>query len=199
MPATVKKTWNPSSWGQRAFLSCLAGLAALMALSMALFQWGLTVNIWDPVFKEQTRQVLQSEVSHNLWQWARIPDAALGCVAYLADIIFALAGSKHRWYDRPWIVFIFAVNVIPLGIASAVLVSLQGTVVNAWCFMCLLTAVISLTLVILGYSETRYCVLYLWKVWKKSRDRRLLWNTFWGRPSETAYQVMKKMEAEHVG
>jgi ABC-type Fe3+ transport system permease subunit len=62
-------------------------------------------------------------------------------------------------------------------------------VVGSWCFLCLVTAVISLTLVVLAYDEVWSSVLYLARVWKRERDPRLLWNTFWGRPSEAAHEV----------
>jgi len=118
--------------------------------------------------------------------WFGIPDAALGAIAYLGDAIFGLAGSTRRWQYRPWMVVLFGLDVIPLGIVSAVLVVLQGTVVGYWCFLCLVTAAISLVLVVLAYDEVYSCVLYLWRVWRESRDWRCLWNSFWGRRSEPA-------------
>jgi hypothetical protein len=33
-------------------------------------------------------------------RWFRIPDAALGAIAYLGDLVFGLAGSTRRWQDR---------------------------------------------------------------------------------------------------
>ena len=46
-----------------------------------------------------------------------------------------------------------------------------------------LTAAISIVLVAMAYDEVWSSLLYLHRVWKRSHDRRLLWETFWGRPS----------------
>jgi hypothetical protein len=132
-------------------------------------------------------------------RWARIPDAILGAFAYLGDVVFALAGSTRRWQDRPWLVVLFGLDVIPLGLVSAILVVLQGTVVGSWCFLCLLTAAISLILIYYAYDEVWSSLLYLWRVWKKSRDLGIVWNTFWGKASRVAHEVGLEMtEARHV-
>lgn len=180
---------NPSSWRQRIPICILAGIAFLIASYMALYQWRLISDVWDPVFGEQTRYVLDSDVSERMRRWFRIPDAALGAFAYLGDLVFGLAGSTRRWQYRPWLVLLFGLDVIPLGIVSAVLVVMQGTVVGAWCFLCLITAVISLILVAMSYDEVWSSLLYLGRVWRKTRNVRVLWNVFWGRASRAADEV----------
>jgi hypothetical protein len=122
-------------------------------------------------------------------RWFGIPDAALGAIAYLSDAVFALAGSTRRWQYRPWLVIIFGLDVIPLGAVSAILVVMQGTVVGSWCFLCLLTAAISLILIGYAYDEVWSSLLYLRRIWQQNRDARLLWNTFWGRASLEANEV----------
>jgi uncharacterized membrane protein len=191
----MKKSWRyqPSAWNQRVRICCLAFVAVLIAAYMGLYQWRLIDFAWDPVFGDQTSQVLDSEVSHHLRKWFRLPDAIMGALAYLGDVIFALAGSNERWRDRPWLVILFGIDVIPLGGVSAVLVFLQGTVVGAWCFLCLITAFICLILIWMAFDEIRSCVVMLYRVWKISRDRRLVWDTFWGRASEIAYQAAESV------
>jgi uncharacterized membrane protein len=180
---------NPSSWRQRIPICLLAGVAFLIASYMALYQWRMIGSVWDPVFGQQTRDVLDSEVSERMRFWFRIPDAALGAFAYLGDFVFGLAGSTRRWQYRPWLVLLFGLDVIPLGIVSAVLVVMQGTVVGAWCFLCLITAVISLILVAMSYDEVWSSLIYLGRVWRKTRNARVLWNVFWGRASRAADDV----------
>jgi uncharacterized membrane protein len=180
---------NPSAWSQRIPICLLAGLAFLLASYMALYQWRLIGGVWDPIFGEQSRRVLDSETSETMRRWLRIPDAALGAIAYLGDVLFGLAGSTRRWQDRPWMVLLFGIDVIPLGIVSVVLVVLQGTVVGAWCFPCLLTALISLVLVVMAYDEVWSSLTYLSRIWRRTRSVRALWNAFWGRPSRTALEA----------
>jgi hypothetical protein len=172
--------YNPSSWGQRVPICLLAGIAFLIAAYMALYQWRLIGDVWDPIFGAQTKQVLDSETSETMRRWIRLPDAALGALAYLGDALFGLAGSTRRWQYRPWLVVLFGIDVIPLGIVSVILVVMQGTIVGAWCFLCLVTAAISVLLVLLAYDEVWATLRYLRRVWKRTHDRGVLWRTFWG-------------------
>ena len=187
--------YNPSAWSQRIPICVLAGIAFLIATYMALYQWRLIDGVWDPVFGEQSERVLDSQVSERMRGWFGIPDAALGALAYLGDLIFGLAGSTRRWQYRPWMVVLFGIDVIPLGIVSAVLVVLQGTVVGSWCLLCLVTAAISLVLVALAYDEVWSCLLYLRRVWTRSRSGRVLWDAFWGRAPEPAREAGLVREA----
>jgi hypothetical protein len=188
--------YNPSKWSQRIIICLIATPAAFIATYMGLYQWRLIDSVWDPFFGAQTMAVLDSDVSHKMKRWFLIPDAIFGAVAYLGDMIFALAGSTRRWQYRPWLVMIFGLDVIPLGIVSAVLVVLQGAVVGSWCTLCLVTAVISLVLVYLAYDEVWSCLIYLYRVWKRTHDKRLLWWTFWGWPSQEAHEVGREVARE---
>jgi hypothetical protein len=180
---------NPSSWRHRIPIAVLAGVAFSISTYMALYQWRLIPNVWDPVFGDQTVHVLDSEVSETMRAWLRIPDAALGAIAYLGDAIYGLAGTTRRWQYRPWMVILFGLDVIPLGIVSAVLVAMQGTVVGYWCFLCLVTAVISLILVLLAYDEVWATLKYLGRVWQKTKDTKILWRVCWGNSDQLADEV----------
>ena len=192
------KPWdyNPSSWNQRVRIALIAMIAVLISLYLGLFQWGLVSDVWDPVFGDQTKQVLLSDVSHTMSSWFRVPDAILGSLMYLGDVIFALAGSTRRWQYRPWLVILFGLDVIPLGIVSAVLVFLQATVVGNWCFLCLVSAVISLILVVMAYDEVWSTLIFLYRLWKKTKSKKIVWQTFWGKPSEEAHEVGLSMVKE---
>ena len=89
--------YNPSKWSQRVLICLVATPAFLAAVYMGLYQWRLIDGVWDPVFGEQTLQVLNSETSHTMYRWFRIPDAMLGALAYLGDMVFALAASTMHW------------------------------------------------------------------------------------------------------
>lgn len=125
--------------------------------------------------------------------WFLVPDAAFGALAYLGDAIFGLAGSTRRWQCRPWLVVIFGIDVIPLGLVSAVLVILQGTVVGSWCFLCIVTAIISLVLVYMAYDEVYTCLVYLYRVWKRSKDWGTLGRAFCGYPTVEGLRVGEEM------
>lgn len=185
--------YNPSAWSQRLPICGLAWIAFLIASYMALYQWRLIDDVWDPVFGEQTAMVLDSKVAQRMDTWIGVPDAALGALAYLGDAIFGLAGSTRRWQYRPWMVILFGIDVIPLGIVSAVLVLLQGTVVGHWCFLCLLTAAISLILVYMAYDEVYASLKYLYLVFQETKSYARLWQAFWGNPIPEADRVANRM------
>jgi hypothetical protein len=181
--------YNPSGWDQRVPICLLAGVGFLIAAYLGLYQWRLISQVWDPFFGDQTHRVLDSDVSEQMRRWMRLPDAVVGALAYLGDAIFGLAGSTRRWQTRPWLVILFGIDVIPLGVVSAVLVALQATIVGNWCFLCLVTAAISLVLVWWAYDEVWSCLLYLHRVWRRTRSGRILWDTFWGRASSMAAEA----------
>jgi uncharacterized membrane protein len=174
-------------------VAAIAFVAFLIATYLALYQWRLIDSVWDPVFGAQSALVLDSEVSAKMRSWLRIPDAALGAIAYLSDVIFALAGCTRRWQYRPWLVVLFGLDVIPIGGVSAILVFMQAFVVGSYCFLCLVTAALSLLLIWLAYDEVWSCLLYLYRYWKRTRNFQALWNVFWGRANGEAARVATEM------
>lgn len=190
LPPAPPRPWkyNPSSWSQRYLIASVAMIPAFIALYLGLYQWKVIPTVWDPFFGDGTKNVLTSAVSHQFTSWIRIPDAILGFLAYISDAVFALAGSERRWQDRPWLVIVFGIDVIPLGIVSIILVVLQGIAVKFWCFLCLVTAFFSLTLIILAYDEVLSSCIYLFEV-KKRGSWTTLWWTFWGYPSVEALEA----------
>ncbi len=173
--------YNPSAWSQRVPICLLGAVAFVIATYMALYQWRLIDSVWDPFFGDGSHRVLDSDVSETMRQYIRVPDAALGAFGYLSEVVLGLVGSTRRWQYRPWMVLLFGIDVIPLGLASVVLVVLQGTAVGAWCTLCLVTAAISLILVWLAYDEVWASIVYLRRVWRETRSQRAVWDAFCGR------------------
>jgi Vitamin K epoxide reductase family len=188
--------YNPSDWPNRRRVAALGLVAAAIAAYMGLYQWGLIDAVWDPVFGQGSQQVLDSTASEQMRRVIGLPDSVLGAVAYLSEVIFALAGSTRRWQYRPWLVMLFGIDVIPLGLVSVGLVVLQGTSVGAWCFLCLVTAAISLILVLLAYDEVWSCLLYLRRLWQRTHDWGIVWAAFWGRPTPAAAATGRAMVRE---
>lgn len=174
--------YNPSAWSQRVPVAALAFVAFLLAAWMGAYQWKLVGSVWDPIFGEQTLNVLDSGPSERMKTWFGIPDGVLGAIAYLGDVIFAMAGSTRRWQFRPWLVIVFGIDVIPLGGVSAILVLIQAFVLGKYCFLCIVTAVISLILIYFAYDEVWSSLVYLRRVWRRTHDPVILWLVFWGLP-----------------
>ncbi|MEQ8787097.1 MAG: vitamin K epoxide reductase family protein [Pirellulaceae bacterium] len=194
--AVTPWSYNPSSWSQRIPICLLALVGFLVATYMGLFQWKLIDEVWDPIFGKQTAAVLTSTVAEWMHGVFGVPDAAFGALAYLGDAIFGLAGSTRRWQYRPWLVILFGIDVIPLGIVSAILVLCQAFIVGEWCFLCLVTAVISLVLVKMAYDEVLSSLMFLHRIWKKTRSASAVWKATWGWPApgvkEAAAELVKE-------
>lgn len=194
--AVAPYSYNPSAWSQRVPICVLAAVATIAASYMALYQWRLIDSVWDPVFGDSTQKVLDSKVAQTMDRWIGIPDAALGAYAYLIDAVLGMAGSTRRWQYRPWLVILFGIDVIPLGVVSSVLVILQGTVVGYWCFLCLFTAVISLILAYWAYDEVFVSLKYLLRVWKKSGSLGEVGYAFCGIPTQISIEAGRELIKE---
>lgn len=166
-------SYNPSSWKQRVPVIFLAWLGFFIARYMGAFQLGYIDSVWDPFFGDGTRQVLESKVSKSF----PVSDATLGAFSYILDVLFGYAGNTHRWRTMPWVVIIFAILIIPLGIVSITLIILQPVSVGAWCTLCLCSATISLIMIPFSIDEA----LATWQLLKyeKKKRNRSYWNTFW--------------------
>jgi hypothetical protein len=166
-------SYNPSSWSQRLPIVGLAMLGFVIAGYLALYQWRLFAVVWEPFFGDGSRIILNSSVSRIL----PIPDAALGAVGYLADAITGIVGRRARWRTMPWIVIIFGLAVGPLGLVSVLLVILQPVMFEAWCTLCLASALISVLMIGPAADEVLASLQYL----KRERQRGgSLWRAFWG-------------------
>lgn len=140
---------------------------------LALYQLRVINNVWEPFFGEGSRIILNSKVSHFL----PIPDAALGAFSYLLDAITGIIGGRARWRRMPWIVILFGLAVGPLGIVSVLLVILQPVLFDAWCTLCLASALISILMIGPAADEVLASLQYLKRERLKGRS---LWRVFWG-------------------
>ena len=165
--------YNPASWDQRLPIVALALLGFLIALYLTLYQVRVFHSVWEPFFGSGSHRILNSEISRVL----PIPDAALGALGYLADAVFGLVGSTRRWRTRPWVVLVFGLAVGPLGLVSVLLVVLQPVMLDAWCTLCLATALISVVMIGPAMDEMLASLQYLKRVKKSGLS---LWKGFWG-------------------
>ncbi len=165
-------SYNPSRWGERIPILALALVGFAIASYLAAFQLGLVKDVFDPFFGDGSRTVLTSGVSRVL----PVPDAALGAIGYLADVVSGLVGGRERWRTMPWVVILFGLAVGPLGATSILLVILQPVMFDAWCTLCLTSAVISIAMIGPAFDEVLASAQHLRRV---QRDGGSLWRAFW--------------------
>lgn len=165
-------SYNPSAWPQRAGIIALAFVQFFAARQLASYQLGHTDDAWDPVFIDGTRQVLDSDVSKSF----PISDAGLGAVTYLMEALTGFLGGTRRWRTMPWAVLLFGVLIVPVGVVSIVLVVLQPVAVGAWCFLCLITAALTVVMIAPAVDEVVATCQFLLRA---RREGQPIWRTFW--------------------
>lgn len=142
-------TFNPSRWGSRCPILILAVAGFCIASYLALYQWGIFQTVWEPFFGNGSERVLHSFISRLL----PVPDAFLGMLGYLADILTGSLGGRTRWWTAPWIVLAYGATVTVVGAVALVLVALQPLLLHAACTLCLVSAFVSITVAWLARHE----------------------------------------------
>lgn len=165
-------SYNPSTWPQRAPIIALGLIGFFLARPMAGYQLGHIDTVWDPFFGDGSITILTSDVS-SAWP---VSDAGLGAMVYLIELLSTFMGDQRRWRTMPWMVAIFGVAVIPLGVTSILLVIMQPLAVGAWCTLCLITAGAMLLMIPLALDEVVAMVQFLIQ---SRREGKSVWRTFW--------------------
>lgn len=165
-------SFNPSTSSQRGIIIGLAVLNLLLSRYLTTYELKYVNSIWDPFFHPGTQAVLTSKLSRSF----PISDAGLGTVSYILEALMGFMGDRARWRTMPWMVAIFGVLVVPVGIVSIMLVMSQPILVGQWCTACLITALSMLIMVALTLPEVVALIVFLARA---RRDGQSLWRVFW--------------------
>ncbi len=165
-------SYNPSAWNHRIPTVALAMVCWFFSRYMAAFQLGYIDQIYDPVFKDGTLNVITSAISRSF----PVSDAGMGALCYTLEALLGWQGDEQRWYKRPWLVLFFGILVVPVGMASTTLIVLQPVIVGSWCFWCLATAALMLLMIVFTAGELVAVLQYLSQSRKSGRS---LWSVFW--------------------
>lgn len=142
---TIPPGWDysPSSWTQRIPIIALAFVGLYVSRYLAAYQLGHIDGVWEPFFagapgdgKNGTEEIITSSVS-EAWP---VPDAGLGALTYMLEILTGVIGSSRRWRTMPWLVVIFGIMIVPLGVVSITFIVIQPIVLGTWCTLCLIAA-----------------------------------------------------------
>lgn len=142
---TIPPGWDysPSDWTQRMPVIGLAFLGLFVSRYLAAYQMGHVDGVWEPFFagspdnpQNGTEDIITSDIS-EAWP---VPDAGLGALTYLLEILIGFIGSARRWRTMPWLVLIFGIMIVPLGVVSITFIIIQPILLGTWCTLCLITA-----------------------------------------------------------
>ena len=134
---TIPPGWsyNPSEWSQRIPIIVMALLGPYVSRYLAGYQLGHIPGLWDPFFdgspsdpRNGTEEIVTSWVSKAL----PVSDAALGGYTYLLEILTGLVGSRQRWRTAPWLVLLFGLMIVPLGMTTILFIVIQPVVLGTW-------------------------------------------------------------------
>ncbi|MEK6477436.1 vitamin K epoxide reductase family protein [Catalinimonas sp. 4WD22] len=179
-------SYNPSAWSERVPVIFFAWVGFFVARYMGAFQLEFISSVWDPFFGDGTRKVLTSNVSESF----PVSDAMLGAFSYILDILMGYAGGIHRWRTMPWVVIIFGILIIPLGVVSITLVILQPVAVGSWCTLCLTSATVSLLMIPFTLDEVLASAQLL--RYEKKRGKSF-WQVFWFGGTMEGGEIKEKM------
>lgn len=128
--------YSPSTWMQRVPIIALAFVGLVISRYLAAYQLGHIDAAWDPFFGDGTERIITSDVS-KAWP---VPDAGLGALTYMLEILTGIIGGRARWRTMPWLVMLFGVMIVPLGAVSIFFIIIQPIVIGTWCSLCLVAA-----------------------------------------------------------
>jgi nucleoside-diphosphate-sugar epimerase len=169
-------TYSPSSWLQRLPIIALSLFGFLIARYLTAYQLGHIGAVWDPFFsggngKNGTEFIITSDVS-RAWP---VPDAGLGAVAYMIEVLMGAMGTATRWRTMPWMVTFFFILVVPLGGVSIFFIIIQPIVIGTYCALCLMAALAMLIMIPLALDEVVATGQYMLRTVRRGRP---FWRTF---------------------
>lgn len=165
--------FSPSSWFQRLPIILLAFIGFYISRYMTAYQLGHIDAVWEPFFtgaiaedaKNGTEEIITSHVS-KAWP---VPDAGLGALVYLLEILTGMIGSSKRWRTMPWLVLLFGFMIIPLGAISITFIIIQPILLGTWCTLCLIAAAAMLLQIPYSFDEIVATIEFLRRRARKGR------------------------------
>lgn len=176
-PKVVPPGWSycPSTGAQRLPIAALGLVGLLISLMLTAYQLGHVGAVWEPFFagspqdpRNGTEEIITSAVS-RAWP---IPDAGLGAVSYMMEILMAVMGSRARWRTMPWMVTFFGILVVPLGVISIYFIIIQPILIGTWSTPALIAAAAMLVMIPFALDEVIAMGQYLY--WAHCRGKPLL-------------------------
>jgi nucleoside-diphosphate-sugar epimerase/uncharacterized membrane protein len=159
--------YNPSGWTNRLPIIALAFVGLFISRYLAAYQLGHIDAAFDPLFGDGTERIITSSVS-EAWP---VPDAGLGALVYVLEIVTGAIGDKRRWRTMPWLVLLFGVLIVPLGVVSVVFIIIQPIVIGTWCTLCLIGALAMLLQIPYSLDEILATLQFL----KNRRQQGMPW------------------------
>jgi len=174
-------TYSPSTAAQRLPIAAMGLLGLLISRHLTAYQLGHIDFAWEPFFagsladpRNGTEEIITSYVS-EAWP---VPDAGLGAVSYMLEILMAVMGTRDRWRTMPWMVSFLAILVIPLGVTSIYFVVIQPVLLGTWSTLALGAALAMLIMIPFMLDEV--IAMFQFLIWAKRQGKPFLRTFFKG-------------------
>ena len=147
-------TYSPSTYLQRLPIIVLGAIGFVIARVLAAYQLGHIDTVWEPFFagdgvRNGTEFIITSDVS-KAWP---IADGGLGAATYMLEVLMGVMGGRSRWRTMPWMVLLFGIVVVPLGVVSIYFIVIQPIEIGTYCTLCLLAALAMLVMMPFALDE----------------------------------------------
>lgn len=169
-------TYSPSTYLQRLPIIVLGAVGFVLARILTAYQLGHVDGVWEPFFagdaaRNGTEFIITSDVS-KAWP---VADGGVGAMSYMAEILMGAMGGRSRWRTMPWMVTMFGIVVVPLGVVSIYFIIIQPIEIGTYCTICLMAAAAMLVMIPFTLDEL------------VAMGQFLVWNTRRGRPFWRAF------------
>ncbi|HEY9236941.1 MAG TPA: NAD-dependent epimerase/dehydratase family protein [Phenylobacterium sp.] len=152
----VPPGWSycPSTYVQRMPIIVLGAVGFVLARILTAYQLGHVDAVWEPFFagdatRNGTEFIITSDVS-KAWPAA---DGGVGAMSYMAEILMGAMGGRARWRTMPWMVLLFGIVVVPLGVISIYFIIIQPIAIGTYCTICLAAALAMLIMIPFALDE----------------------------------------------
>ncbi|MFT4956326.1 MAG: nucleoside-diphosphate-sugar epimerase/uncharacterized membrane protein [Brevundimonas sp.] len=169
-------TYCPSTYLQRIPIIALGVVGLVLARILTAYQLGHVDNVWEPFFEAPgplngTEHIITSAMS-KAWP---VADGGVGAITYMAEILMGAMGGRARWRTMPWMVVLFGIVVVPLGVVSIYFIIMQPIAIGTYCTICLLAA--AAMLIMIPYSLDELVAMGQFLVLNTRRGRPF-WRAF---------------------
>jgi uncharacterized membrane protein len=135
---------------------------------LGFYQLHVFATVWEPFFGNGSNAVVKSSFSRSL----PVPDELIGVFGYLCDIILVSIGDSVRWKTKPWVVILYSILIAIMGLVSVLLIIAQPVFLHTFCTLCLVSAILSLTMIIPVMHELQASLHY---IKKEKRNGQSFW------------------------
>ena len=147
-------TYSPSTYVQRLPIVALGAFGFFIARTLAAYQLGHIDGVWEPFFAgDAARNGTEFIITSNVSKAWPIADGGLGAVTYMFEVLMGVMGDRRRWRTMPWMVLMFGIVVVPLGVVSIYFIIIQPIVIGTYCSLCLLAALAMLIMIPYSLDE----------------------------------------------